>query len=229
MYYNREMLRPGIIVLLSILMGLCTYAQRKDFQTWWSVEVGTELFKKIELSVSPEIRLESNSRYLRNSLIEFDARYQLHKYFHFGGMYRFELEQNDEGYTSKINRYVTYGLVRYRINRFRIRYRGAMQWEYTDYNTSEYGYIPAILHRHKLLLRYPIRKSDFIPFAAAEGFFTIKPIDKREETKLRIIVGFDYDLPKGMELQFNYKFQHEFYENNPYITSILGFKYSIDF
>lgn len=220
--------RRCIVFYSLLLTGICLYSQESDYQTWGNIEVSGEIFNKINFSVSPEIRLFDNSTRIKTMLAEFSFSVPIWNYFKAGVTYRPEYDVSGE-YPSRIHRLCLFAQAQYKIERFKISYRGIYQNEYKNYYTSENGHIPDIQHRQKIGLKYNINNCKLSPDASAEMFFTLYPYKARGEKKLRLSAGFDYKINKKLSCSVSYKFQQEFLVNNPeYIHIIsLGLSYGL--
>ncbi len=219
----------GIIFLLIILFSQYAKTQREDFRTWISFELEGELFNLIDFSLTPEFRLWDNSRRFEGILGEVDISVPLTKFFRLGTDYRYQIDRNRQNQYHNINRFGAYAELDHKIRGFRLEYRARYYQEYTDIRTSELGLIPQSMHRHKFTLKYRQKGWDITPGIAAEWFFMITPgwIDYQE--KFRVTAGIRYRLTKDINLGLKYKYQKEFFENNPLTSHILslGMEYEL--
>ncbi len=216
---------PILILFLSVSAGVV--AQKQDFRTWWAVEVEGEVFNLIDYSVSPEIRLWDNSSSFASVLAELDLSVPLTKFFRLGGMYRYQYARIRADRERFINRMGVYAEFDTKIDRLRLAYRAMYQQEYMNISTRELGDIPESQHRHKISFRYRGKGWDITPIVAAEMFFTINPGWMSYQQKLRLSAGAKYKIKKGINLGLAYKFQQEYFENNPLTSHII--KTSIEF
>jgi hypothetical protein len=213
-----------LFLSLFIIVTNC-FSQETDFQSWVNVELKGEIFKKVDFSISPEVRIQDNSTRVKTMICEIELSVPLYKYFRIGGIYRPELDVSGE-YASRGNRFCLYGQVDYKIKRFRINYRAIYQQEYKDFNRSENGHIPLIQHRQKIGIKYNIKNSKITPSASAEMFFTLRPYEKEGQKKLRISVGADYSINKKLSCYIGYKFQREYMVNNPETAHVFNLSLS---
>jgi hypothetical protein len=185
------------------------------------VEAEGELFNLLDFSVSPELRLWDNSSRFESIVIEADVSAPITKFFRFGGVYRYQYERVRLNRDKNINRMGIYAEFDTRIERLRMKYRVMYQQEYTNYTTRELGNVPESQHRHKVSFRYRRKGWDITPQFSVEMFFTIRPAWISYQQKLRITAGAKYRLTKDINLGLAYKFQQEYYENNPLTSHIL--------
>ena len=203
-------------------------AQESDFRTWWGVELNAELFNLVDIQVNPELRLWDNSSRFETVVTQFEASVPVTKYLRFGAFYRLETESKIQDYVHYGNRFGEFGEAEYKIHRLKIAYRAICQQEYKDWHTSDQGYIPTIEHRHKVSFKYNIKGSKMDPFLAGEMFFTLMPEWQRNREKLRITGGVQYKISKHTDISLAYKYQKEFFENNPMTSSIVNITLSHD-
>ena len=218
----------GFTVLSLLLVFSSAKTQVTDFQTRWGIEVSGELFNLIDVEVNPEIRFWDNSSRYETFVTELEASVPVTKYLRFGLLYRQEMQNKNQEYVHYGNRFGAFGQADYKIHRLKIAYRLIYQQEYMDWHTSESGYIPVIEHRHKVSLKYNIRKSKFEPSVAGEMFFTVRPESQNGKEKIRITAGLSYKLNKHNDISLQYKWQRELFENNPFTVNILGVTLSHD-
>jgi hypothetical protein len=209
------------ILLFFLFLSVTAFSQRQDFRTWWAVELEGEVFNLIDFSVAPEIRFWDNSSSFESVLAEVDLSAPITKFFRFGGMYRYQYEKIRVKREKFINRFGIYAEFDTRIERLRLAYRAMYQQEYTNVNTSELGSVPESLHRHKISFRYRGKGWDITPNIAAEMFFTINPGWMSYQQKLRLTAGAKYRLTKKINIGLAYKFQTEYYEDNPLTSHII--------
>lgn len=210
-----------LFLLIIVLTGSQAMAQRQDFRTWYSVELEGELFNLIDFSLTPEIRLRENSSMLDAVLGEVDISVPVTKFLRLGTEYRHEYEFRSDRNNNN-DRFGIYGELDEKIRRFRIAYRGMYLYEYTNLNTRELGLVPETLQRHRVSVKYRKKKSDFTFGLAAEIFMIMKPEWMRYQDKIRYTAGVQYRLTKKINLGINYKFQKEYYENNPLTSHIIS-------
>jgi hypothetical protein len=215
------------LVFFLLLNSVSIFSQKQDFRTWWAVEAEGELFNLVDFSISPELRFWDNSSSFESLHAELDLSVPLTKYFRLGGMYRYQYERIRVNRDKFANRMGIYAEFDTRIDHIRIAYRAMYQHEYTNFSSTELGNIPESQHRHKLSFQYRDKDWDITPVLAAELFYTINPGWISYQHKLRITAGVKYRLTKDINVGIAYKFQQEYYENNPLTSNII--KTSIEF
>lgn len=216
---------PILVIFLSVSLGV--FAQKQDFRTWWAVELEGEVFNLIDYSISPELRLWDNSTGFASVLAELDLSAPVTKFFRLGGMYRYQYANIRSKQEAFVNRMGMYAEFDTRIDRLRMAYRAMYQQEYVNISTRELGNVAESQHRHKISFRYRGKGWDITPGISAEMFFTINPGWLSYQQKLRLSAGAKYKIKKGLNLGIAYKFQQEYFENNPLTSHII--KTSIEF
>jgi hypothetical protein len=215
------MIRKCFICFILLAIPVSAHCQQKDFRTWFTVELEGELFNLLDISVVPEVRLWDNSSRLEGFLTEADASVPVLKYLRFGLNYRYQADMEDPGLIRNTNRYGIYGQASKKFGDLKITYRALYHQEYTDVNTSEWGKIPVIQHRHKISLKYTMKDLKLSASTSAEMFFTISPESASYQEKLRLSAGMDYEITEKIGVGVGYKYQQEFFKNNPLSSHIL--------
>ena len=219
-----------ISTILILLIGtLFVKAQKKDFRTWYNLELEGELFNLVDFAISPEVRLWDNSTRVQSILIKNTASVPLTKFFRLGLRYRYETDIVRDYYTKYIHRGTVFAEFDYRIQRLRLSYRAKYLHEYTNIKRSENGKTPEIQHRHRIGFRYRGKGWDIVPNVAAEMIFTIRPKWMSYQQALRLTAGFQYRLTKDININLRYRYQQEYYENNPLTSHIIitGIEYEL--
>ncbi len=223
------MFRRSFSFLILLLLPVFAMGQEKDFRTWWDFELEGELFKLVDFSVTPEFRLWDNSTRLESFLATTDVSIPVAKFLRFGVEYRHEINYKRVDLTRNLNRFGIYGELDHSIERLRIAYRAMYLNEYTNIYRDEEGKIPESMHRHKISFKYRRKGWDIAPMASAEMFYTIRPRWNNYQQKLRITAGLQYRLTKDININLQYKYQQEYYENNPLTSHIIstGIEYEL--
>jgi len=223
------MCRKIFTFLIFLLVPFLTKAQKEDFRTWYNFELEGELFKLVDFTVSPELRLWDNSTQLESVLARTSLSAPITKFFRLGVRYRYQIDYVRKDYTRYIHRYGLWAEFDYRIERLRMAYRAIYQNEYTNFNRSEDGRIPESAHRHKISFKYRGKGWDITPLLAGEMFFILRPREINYQQKLRITAGFQYRITKDINVNLSYKYQQEYYENNPLTSHIIstGIEYEL--
>jgi hypothetical protein len=210
------------ICVIVLIRTIYVSGQQTDFGTWVTVEVKGKLFKLVNFDIIPELRLWDNSTRVKSMLGETEVSVPFAKYFELGVAYRVQLDISTPDYFKRSQRFGVFAQVNYKIKRLKISYKAIYHQEYTNLNTSELGDVPEIYHRHKIGLKYNIKKSPITPYVSADMYFMLKPAWKSEERKIRTSIGLEYKLSKKAFVSLEYKYQHEFNTPDPKTDHILG-------
>lgn len=223
------MCRKIFAFLIFLLVPFLAQAQKEDFRTWYNFELEGELFNLVDFTVSPELRLWDNSTRLESVLARTSLSVPVTKFLRLGVRYRYQTDYVRKDYTKYIHRYGLWAEFDYKIARLRMAYRAIYQNEYTNFSRSEDGRHPEIVHRHKVSFKYRGKGWDITPLLAAEMFFLIRPKEINYQQKLRLTAGFKYRITKDLKLNLSYKYQQEYYENNPLTSHIIstGIEYEL--
>jgi hypothetical protein len=216
-----KIIRNFLVCLILVALTHSLLGQEKDFRSWYTIEVGGELFNFIDISVTPEIRFWDNSSRFEGFLTEGDLSAAVTKFLRFGLNYRYQADFEREDGLHQTNRYGIYGELSQKFSGLKITYRAFYHREYTDINNSELGSIPLSQHRHKLSLKYSRKGWKLSPSVSAEMFFTLSPEWNAFQEKLRFSAGMQYKLTKKIDLELGYKYQQEYFEKNPLTSNIL--------
>ena len=218
-----------ILFVFFLIIPFGAFGQQEDFRTWINVELQGELFNLIDFSITPEVRLWDNSTRFDGILGEVDLSVPVTKFFRPGFYYRYEFDRDRRDNYNNTNRFGIYAKLDERIGGLRMAYRAMYQREYTNLYTEKSGWIPVSVHRHKITLKYRQKGWDITPLVSVEGFFTLNPIKNANQEKIRLTAGVRYRLTKKIDLGIDYKYQQEFYENNPLTSHIfsIGAKFEL--
>jgi hypothetical protein len=217
----RRIIRGLFVCMVLLAIGRSSWGQTNDLRTWYTIGLESELFKLVDVSVTPEIRLWDNSSRFEGFLTEADLSIPVFNVLRFGLNYRYQADFENDDQVRQSNRFGVYGEASQKIQRFRLTYRAFYDQEYTDMNNAELGKVPVVQHRHKISIRYRNKNWKLSPAASAEMFFTMSPEWAASQEKLRLSAGIQYEITRRLALGLGYKFQQEFFENNPLASHIL--------
>lgn len=189
-----------VLIGLLIFIGKLTLAQR----TWIETEFSINLLKKLEFSLSPEVRFKHGFE-LKEYFIEPSLEYKFSNYFRLATAYRlgYNINKKDE--------HEPYGRFRFDAKtgfkwrnfnpKFRLRYTNADDFSDDNENIK---YL-----RYKLKLEYKLKALKTEPYLLYEWYHDL---DKKEISKGRFETG----------LLFKVNQHHKiggYYRNNNYLTS----------
>ncbi|TLX76918.1 DUF2490 domain-containing protein [Labilibacter sediminis] len=225
-------MRKLFLAIPLILFSLQTLlAQQEDFHTWYNLTVNGNIFKKVDFSIEPEIRLFENSSQLRSWQSELNISVPIVKKIDIGGIYRYQVEYDNPEKNKRVHRWALYTKIKYKSGKLRWNYRAQIQNEQANYRTSKNGSIHHIGHRHKLSLKYKNKKWFVYPSFGFEYYFSLSPAVDDGEWKNRFFISMEKEINKRLSGKLSYKYQNEFNIANPDVINIfyMGIEYSPKF
>lgn len=201
-----------LIMLLSIPV-LAQY-------TWIETEFSTKLAKKLEISVSPEVRFKESLE-LKEYFIQPALEYKFHKYFRLAAGYRFGYNINKKDEHEAFGRFHIDAKTGYKWNgfhtKFRLRFSNEDDFSDDDEETTNFL-------RYKLGIEYNIKKADLEPYLSYEWY---QDMDKNKLTKAHFEGGLMYKINKHHKIGAYYR--ANFYADSDKDTkNILGISYKFD-
>lgn len=198
-----------------------------DFRSRASFKIDKEVFNKLKLYGEIELGMEQNSSKLGKLLAETGITYSPLKFLDFETHYR--LTKNRRNYTDRYKYTHQFALsaeAKQKIDRARLYYR--IQYQNIDDDATTYTSFAEHrnIYKNRLKVKYNIRKSKFTPFASTE-IYIIPGTKNIEATKLKSMIGMEYNLPKKNEIKIYYRNDRELTNYLPYTYHTLGFSYLI--
>jgi hypothetical protein len=204
-----------VLILLFFAVILCSFASAQ--QSWFEFEVSKEIFKNLELSVSPEVRFEKIPK-LKEYFFETGLEYDFGKYFSLGTKYRVGNNIKNSGDIETYGRFSFDAKGKYRWKKFdsqiRIRYTNADDFFDDDDQTN---YL-----RFRYKLDYSIKNLNLKPYAAYEIY---RDISEKEFNKARYEGGLMYKLNKHNSFGAYYRMNVKLNKDDK--TGILGVVYNL--
>ncbi len=217
-------------ILVSII-STSAFAQQEDFNTWYNVSLKGNLYKKIDFSIEPQIRLFENSRQLSSWQTEINLSTGFRKWLDLGGAYRYQVEYDNPLLNERVHRWAFYSKFSFNTNKLKWAYRAQIQSEQVNINSSPDGDINYVEHRHKFAVKYKNKKWFIEPSVGIEYYISITPEKDKGEWKNRYYISLNKSISKRISATIAYKRQEEFNRANPDITNIIyfGFEYEPKF
>ena len=216
---NTKIFYSYTFIILLLFVSTKNKAQEieTDFQTRTSAEVSFEPFKKLKLSLTPELRFDQDFS-LDKYLFEGEVAYKPVKFLSLAATYRLGGNLRDNKDTQYFNRFAFSATAKKEFNRF----EPAIRLTYTNDADDEINKEEFL--RYKASLNYNIRKSKITPIVGVEAF---QRLSDAELYKMRYSAGVDYKLFKKNYLGVNYKF--DYYEKEYKNRHIFSLGYKIKF
>lgn len=193
---------------------------------WTGVELQAPLSKKVEVTLSPEVRFTDQSQKVDDILFEADARIRWFKLFQPEFSYRFSRSYDDPGQYFNGNR-LSAG-VRSVVDVGRFRFSNRIQYMHSLTNKYSLGYSIETRRyiREGLKISYNIRKSKLEPFVQAEIYYDLSPDRNHEFSRIRYRAGFELPVSKRSTIDIYFLLQDKLNTKNPLRTYAIGVFYT---
>jgi len=156
--FTRFIWLTGIILLLE--GPAYTQTTDNEFQSRTEISLNLEPIKKLNLSLSPEIRLDETFS-VDKFLLEMGLSYEPLKGLELGGSYRFVINPRKDKATEYLNRFALYARYAYKIQ----RWKPSLRIKYTNY-TEDIS--TGTFLRYRAKLNYDIKNCKITPMASVE-------------------------------------------------------------
>ncbi|MDX8338969.1 DUF2490 domain-containing protein [Draconibacterium sp. IB214405] len=201
-----------LLLLLGIVFTVqLAFAQR----TWFDAELSGKIVKRLEFSVSPNVRFKEDFE-LNEYFLQTGLEYKFSKYLRLGAGYRFGYNINGEEHESfgRFNLDAKTGVEWKNFSpKFRLRFTNADDF-------SEDNEITNYL-RYRFKLEYKIKKLDLEPYILTEWYHDI---DAGEFSKSRYEAGLEYKLNKHNKIGACYRVNH-YLNSDKNNRNIIGLSY----
>ncbi len=170
-----NVIRVSSVMLYGLLCVYCANGQQdsnvvRDFETWSSVAIKTELLNdKLDLELNQEVRLSENSIGLALLFTEVGASYEIIKNLELGGAYRYIYERDEKTGANQWRAQADLGYLN-KLNRFKLSYR--LRYQYRNYFKSFAGKGDYATSKFRLACKvdYNIKNWKLDPYVKAEVF-----------------------------------------------------------
>jgi hypothetical protein len=211
------MIRSGGAALLMLLFllpaGDGLYGQRRDFQSWFEVEVEKDLKNGIDLSAEIEQRFESNSTRYDRSLLTLAAGYDLGDYLKASGGARMLMVADRE-----MNLHPRYRVHADATGSLKLLDADLSLRVRFQYGFEEFIYFTDFIDNN-LMNRVGL-------FASAESWGMFQSRDGRFFKRMRYSAGGSYAVSFRSEFSLRYILEDEFNQVNPLQSHILVVGYA---
>ncbi|MGB1247542.1 MAG: DUF2490 domain-containing protein [Chitinophagales bacterium] len=192
-------------------------AQQNDFGLWTGVSLEKELYKKIDLEITEQVRFDNNIGNFDRWINEAGLTYKPFKFYRIGFSYRLVYkEQGDISHRiNLINQF------KYKINDLSLSYRLNLQ-RYFEANTpADYTW------RNKIAVEYEINKH-LTPFVAAELFYNFN-YRFNDFNEYRFSAGLKHNIKKRHRLDYVFILNKQFNVEAPDTDLVLKLAYKFTF
>jgi len=207
------------ILFLTVILLICVssiQAKTKKFGTWIEFEFSKELFKKFEISLIPEIRLQDDFM-VDEYLIDGKLSYQPVKFLNFAAAYRINTDLKNKG-NEVSKRFVFDANGKKELGRV----EASLRTRFTNYTDVEEGDNHSKYFRPRVKLKYDIKGNKIRPFISYELF---RNITEKETRKGRFDIGFTRKSGDLHRIGIYYRLQDYFDNSNS--IHILGIDYRL--
>lgn len=201
-FFANQLLKVGFLLLIISIPKLAS-TQTADpimnnFNSWFGIKIQKKINKKIQLYVTPELRLDRNK--VKKYFGEAGIKYSLTKAIDLTGGYRFTRDSKKKGGEKSLQRFFTDLNISQDIGRFgpKLRLRYTHDKDLEDLDIGE-------TMRLKIGSDYNIKKSDFAPFLSYEIF---RSLNDKEVSKFRFGTGVSYKISKKQKVKLGYNLDY---------------------
>ena len=206
-----------LIALALLLSNLKLTAQTENFNTWIELEFAKEFKDKLELSITPEIRVEDQFK-VDEYMVQGKITYEAFPFLDLAAAYRINNEVKNKG-DEIYHRWAFDAQLKRDIGRFEGSVRGRLT-NYTDSSEED----PGTTIRPRAKLEYDIRDNKIQPFISYELF---RNLTEAEWNKSRFDAGFTRDIGDLHRIGVYYRL-HNYFRDKASVH-ILGLEYRLRF
>jgi hypothetical protein len=205
-----------VLCAILILSVIQIQGKTKKIGTWIELEVTKDIFKKVEFSVKPEVRLQDDFS-VDEYFIEGQITYKPVKYLRFAGAYRLAQNIKKKG-TETFHRFAFDAHAK---NEWK-RLEGAFRIRYTNYAEFETVNEKSNYLRFRFKFEYDLKNSKFKPYTSYELFHNLT---EKTTNKGRFDMGATYKLSDISRVGIYYRLQSVFGDKKS--INILGLSYRL--
>lgn len=205
------------------LHPLISIAQVDDIGAWFGVTVQGQLTRRLEASISEQIRFHHDVTEINGMLTDVGIEYSITNKLKAGVHYRF-INSNRDNYYSKRHRVYIDVSWKEKIKFVTFSLRERIQEQFNDYYSSENGKIPTWTLRSKLSAKFDINKK-YAPYLSTEVYYLLDNVEEASGiTRFRYETGISYDFNRIHSINPFILFQHS--RSTGFNDLIYGIMYS---
>ena len=203
--------------------------QRKDFQSWWELDLRRELSNGFELAVELEQRFRNNSLQYDRTLMTLTGNYQLNRYLDLeAGLRAVAVQDREQQIQSKFRAHID-ASAHYPFSGTDLSFRSRFQYGFDDILDVGYFRLNTLVNRNRLKLEHHLFGSRFTAFGSVESWHLLSDSPAGCTYKLRYSGGLEYALNFASRLKIRYILEDEFNVKNPLQIHILLLGFRHDF
>lgn len=203
------------------------YKVVEDFELWLGAKYQHKITnKKLIASLEGEGRLRKDASELKSLYLEPAIEYKIANWLDLGLAFRYTKHTTWKGKSEDLYRVHASTNFKYTIERFRVSYR--LQYQNSDddlFRRDTASYANNVV-RNRVLLRYKIKKSRFVPYLSGELFTTISN-SQLHSYNARITLGTNIKTTKKLNTKVFYRMDRELNSDNAYKIYIVGIRFVI--
>lgn len=193
---------------LTLVLFACIYSfgQNKDFGIWTGGTLKFKSSKKIDLSLSPELRWDQNVSRIRNRILDLGVNYDLPDGFEVGATYRISGVQRNSGWQQR-QRLQLGGDKTWKLDDFRIAYKSKVQFSFDKANIKREADQNSNF-RNKIEAEYKgLKRIDL--GSSIELFHGLRSGEFLEYQAWRWVMFAQYKVSKDFDLKLSYVVDNE--------------------
>lgn len=215
---------------LLCLFAYPAFSQNNDFESWNSLELETDITKRLSFSVEQELRLNNNATSLSDYVTQAGFSYELNNYIRLKGYYRFALKSDDDFQQEYEQRIIGDLWSRYEWERFSFYCRLRYQMSFIPEQYAELGMETEQHFRQRFSLKYNVPKTPFTPFFEAEYYYILSHPIENYFDKSRYTLGFEHPVIKNLDAEVYFRYQQRRAITKKALDSyILGIGFTYEF
>jgi hypothetical protein len=203
-----------------------------DLGLWTSINLEGNISPKFSLFFSEEVRLNENISRLNLLFSNGGVEYKINKNIRVALAYRFSEKYTQDAFFSLRHRIQLDITLKKSIDRFDFSYRQRLQFVMKDIYSSETGFLPEWVSRHKFQVKYKLNKY-FAPHVAVELRQQIQGPKHPELNSLfyqtDYLAGLDYKLGLRSCIGLYYLFRDGYYRKTFKYLNVIGLEYTYKF
>jgi hypothetical protein len=185
-----------------------------DAALWLTANIEKEIGKSLSIHGGEQLRLNNNLVDLGQFTSNIGLQYKINKLIRVSGDYAFRQRRRLDASYSLRHQFFLSLFLRKRIKNFLFVYRNRIQWQFSDWLSSETGTTPQLYDRHKLSIRYELNKR-FDTYISEEIYMPLKQNPNLGIDRNRLAIGLIYNVSKKMSVESFFLLQQRFSYNNP--------------
>ncbi|MCK9617700.1 MAG: DUF2490 domain-containing protein [Lentimicrobiaceae bacterium] len=212
------------IVITFFICRLHTLAQVNDAGAWMSINIEKSIFSDLSATFTEELRLNENCTEAGTILSDLGLAYKINKNIKISANYRFSNKRRlDDSYNNR-HRYYFDIILKEKMKPIVFSVRSRFQSQYTDYNSSPDGRMPANYIREKATIKIDLDKK-YTPYFYTEVYFRLNNVQYEQFNRIRYSGGFEYSFNRLHTIDIFYLIQKEYNKPNPRTDYIMGIGY----